>query len=205
MLDVISYIVFIILVRFFDNNNTFFIKKVKNYQKNLVLGFCVISYKVDDCLANQSKDKFLPRYEPASIIPKKLVRIKSQNPNKIIKKYYPKVFSKVKPTPFFEQKDLILLLFLLFLFLLFFLLLYSLMKNKYPDLQEKLQPESSQDFTLKKKLKSKNKLKLRQKLKTSDKLKHYFNALLKVSTLVLREALFFNETIYLDKVKDNER
>lgn len=139
MLDVISYIVFIILVRFFDNNNTLFIKKVKNYQKNLILGFCVISCKVNDYLSNQPGKEFLPRCEPASIVPKKLGLFQSKNPNKIIKKYYPKVISKVKPTLFFEQRDLILLLFLLFLFLLFFLLLYFLMKNKYPDLQEKLQ------------------------------------------------------------------
>jgi len=90
--------------------------------------------KVEDHLSKKSCEKILTNFEPVTIVPSKLVPINIKNPNKIITKFYPKSILKVKvkPTPFIEQKYLVLLLFLLFLF---FLIFNWLMKNKILDLQ----------------------------------------------------------------------
>lgn len=206
MEQVISYTIFIIFFRFFDKNNTFFIKKFKIYQNDFFLGFCIINEKIDLRLANKTFVKGLPGLEPVSIVPRNWIRIEVKSPNKIITKYYPKSILKVKPTPLFKLKDFLLYLFLLFfLLLLFFLFLNWLKKSKSPDLQEKLQNEP--DFILKNKMKSQNKLKIKLKLrlKISAKIKNYFDTLLKVGTLVLREALVSNEYVYNDKINDHER
>lgn len=185
MNNILSTFVFILFTRFINENNSVFIKKVKYYQNESVVTFCLINHQIDKKLLQEYYEKFLKTLDPVTIIPNKLITIEVNNSNRIITKYYPKNLLKVKPTSFFE-KEKYLLLFLLFLFIILF---HYLMKKRYLHLQKIIQTKSETNFCLKKNIKFKNVVKLKKKLKKSTKLEKSENALLKVSTffLFLRE------------------